>query len=78
MDYKGKDFDGDRVQQYGKKKKKNMAKIYQVLETNSSFHVKQDTTGKVQFSFFKSFLLALTKLSFWEGELALGYNSVKL
>ena len=39
MDYKGKDFDGDRVQQYGKKKK-NMAKIYQVLETNSSFHVK--------------------------------------
>ena len=22
MDYKGKDFDGDRVQQYGKKKKK--------------------------------------------------------
>ena len=36
MDYKGKDFDGDRVQQYGKKKKKNMAKIYQVLETNKS------------------------------------------
>ena len=36
-----------------------LAKIYQ---TNCSFFVKQHATGKVQFVFFKNFLLVLTKL----------------
>ena len=44
------------------------------FETNSSFHVKQRTTGKVQFLSFRSFLLVLKKFSFWEE--AMGYNSM--
>ena len=32
-------------------------------------------TGKVQFIFFGSFLLLLTKFSFWKEDWALGYNS---
>ena len=36
---------------------------HKVLETNSSFHVKKRTTERVEFLFFKSFLLVLTKLS---------------
>ena len=51
--------------------------IHKVLETNSSFHVKERTTGKVQFLFFRKFLLLLTKLSFWEEDRGLGNNSVK-
>ena len=35
---------------------------YEVSKTNSSFHVKQRTAGKVLFLFFKSFLLVFTKL----------------
>ena len=35
-----------------------LAKIFQ---TNCSFSVKQHPTGKVQFLFFKNFLLVLTK-----------------
>ena len=35
-----------------------------IFETISSFHVKQHTTGKVQFLLFSSFLLVLTKSSF--------------
>ena len=35
--------------------------IHKIFETNSSFHVKQHTTGKVQFLFFSSILLVLTK-----------------
>ena len=31
--------------------------IHKILEINSSFHVKQRTTGKVQFLFFSSCLL---------------------
>ena len=50
--------------------------IHKIFETNSSFHVKQCTTGKVQFLFFSSFLLVLTKFSFWEEDWALGYNSM--
>ena len=38
--------------------------IQKIAETKSSFHVKQGTTGKVQFQFLKSFLVVLTKLSF--------------
>ena len=50
--------------------------IHKIFETNSSFHVKQRTTGKVQFLFFSSFLLVLTKFSFWEEDWALDYNSM--
>ena len=52
--------------------------IYKIIETISSFHVKQRTTGKVQFLFFSSFLLVLTKLSFWGEDWAVGCNSMKL
>ena len=52
-----------------------LAKIY---ETNFSISVKQRTMGKVQFQFLNSFLLVLTKFSFWEKEWALGYNSMKI
>ena len=38
---------------------------HKIFETNFSFHVNEHTTGKALFLFFKSFLLALTKLSFW-------------
>ena len=41
----------------------NMDKI---IETSSSFYVKQRTTGKVQFLFFKSFWLVLVKFPIWE------------
>ena len=47
------------------------------FEKNSSFHVKQRTTGKVQFLFSRGILLALTKSSFWEKDWALGYISMK-
>ena len=48
-----------------------------MFETNSSFHLKECTTGKVYFPFLKSLLLVLTILSFWQGDLALGYHSMK-
>ena len=51
--------------------------IHKIFETNSSFHVKQGTTGKVQFLFLSSFLLVLTKFLFWEEDWALVYNSMK-
>ena len=38
--------------------------IHQIFETSSSFHVKQCTTGKVQFLLFRRFLLEPTKFSF--------------
>ena len=45
----------------------NIASIMdEILETNSSFHVKQRSTERVQFLFFGTFLLVLTKFSFWE------------
>ena len=47
------------------------------FETNSSFHLKDGTTGKVRFLYFKIFLLVSTKFSFWQEYRALGYNSVK-
>ena len=39
--------------------------------------MKQCTTGKLPFLFLKSFLLALTKFSFWEENWAIGYNFMK-
>ena len=39
--------------------------IHKIFETNSSFHVKQGTTRKIQFLFFKMFLLVATKFLFW-------------
>ena len=51
--------------------------MYKIFETNCSFHVKDPTTGKVQFLFFRTFLPISTKSSFWEEDWALGYNSMK-
>ena len=50
---------------------------HKISEGNPSFHVKQRTIGEVEFVFFKSFLLVLTKLSFWQGDQELGYHSMK-
>ena len=69
----------DRVKR-GRGKYKNLnisATSNKIFETNSSFHVKRRTTGKVYFLFFKSFLLVLTKFSFWQEDWALGYHSMK-
>ena len=49
---------------------------HRISETNSSFRGKQRIVGKVKFLFYKSFLLVLTKLSFWQGNWALGYHSM--
>ena len=49
---------------------------YKKSETETSFHVKKRKTAKIQFLFFKSFLLVLTKLSFWQGDWGLGYHYV--
>ena len=38
--------------------------IHNILETNSCFYVKKRTMGKVQFPFFSSFKLILTKFHF--------------
>ena len=51
--------------------------VHKIFETNSSFHVKQCTTGKLQFVFFSSFLLVFTNFSFWEWDWALAYNYMK-
>ena len=40
--------------------------IHKIFETNSSFHVKQRTTGKVQLLFFRRFCLVLIKFLFQE------------
>ena len=40
---------------------------HKISKTNSSFHVKQRTTGKVLLLFFGAFLLVLAKFSFWQG-----------
>ena len=48
-----------------------------IFERSSSFHMKYHTTGKFEFLFFSSFLLALTKILFWEDDWALGYHSMK-
>ena len=50
---------------------------HKIFETNSSFHVKESSTGKVSVLFFNLFLLVLTKLSFWQEDWALGYQSMK-
>ena len=51
--------------------------IHKIYETNTNFHVTYRTTGKVQFLFLKNVLLALTKFSFWSGDWALGFHSMK-
>ena len=43
-----------------------------IFETNSSFHVKQDNTGKGQFLFLSGFLLVLEKVFILEGRLGIG------
>ena len=51
---------------------KQLTIIRKIFETNYVFHVKELTTGKLQFLFFKIFLLVLTKFSFREEDLAPG------
>ena len=48
-----------------------------IFETNSSFHLKQRTTGKAQFLFFRSFLLVSKNILFSEGDRALDRISLK-
>ena len=43
------------------------AMAHKVFGTDSSFRVKWRTTGRLKLLFFKSFLLVLAKLSFWQG-----------
>ena len=50
--------------------------IHKMFETNSCFPVKVCTMRKVQFLFFKRFLLILTKFSFQMEDLAPGNNSI--
>ena len=45
--------------------------IHQIIETNSSFHVKQHTTGKVQFLFLMKFF-SNTYILIWEKEISTG------
>ena len=62
----------------GKKVTKSKATItHKIFETNSIFQVKEPTTEKFSFLFFKSFILVSTKLSFWQEDWALGYDSMK-
>ena len=51
---------------------------HKITGANSTFLMKERTVGKDECLFFKIFLLVLTKLSFWEGDWALGYHSLKL
>ena len=62
-----------RLHRYGANRPTIMTKAF---ETSSSFHVKGGTTGKVQFLFFKGFLLVLINFHFGGGDWALGYNSM--
>ena len=50
---------------------------YKIFETDSSFHLKQCTSGKVSWLIFWTFLLLLAKFSFWQGDWALGHQSIK-
>ena len=43
--------------------------IHKIFETNSSFHGKQRTTGKVQFLFFSSFYAIIDKIFILGGKL---------
>ena len=51
---------------------------HKVTETNSTFHMEWHIAGKVEFLCVKSFILILTKLSFWQGDWALGFHSMEL
>ena len=56
---------------------KNTTSTDEIFEKDSSFHMKQGTTGRVQFLFSGSLLLVLTEFTFWEEDWALGYTSMK-
>ena len=51
--------------------------IQKIFETNSSFYVKQQPMGNVQFLFFRSFWLVLKNVSIWQEDWAVVYNSSK-
>ena len=46
---------------------------HKIFETDSNFYVKQCNPGKFLFLYFKSLLLVLRKVSFWQGYWALNY-----
>ena len=46
--------------------------IHKIFGANCSFYVKQSTTARVQFLFFRRFLLALAAFSFFGGGLGAG------
>ena len=50
---------------------------HKIFDTNSSFHVKYRTRGKVLLLFFATFLVVLTQYLFEQGDRALGYHSLK-
>ena len=52
--------------------------IHKIFVTNCSFHVKQRTTGKVQYLFFKSFWPVSLKILFRQGDWTLGYHTIQL
>ena len=48
--------------------------IHKISETNSSFHVKYGTSS---ISIFQKFLISIEKVSFWQENWAVVYNSTK-
>ena len=49
-----------------------------LFQQNHGQNIWDSTTGKIRFLFLRGLLTILTKLSFWEEDLALSYNSVNL
>ena len=50
--------------------------MVELFETNATFLVKYNTTGKASFLFLMSISLVLTKFLFWDEDWSLGYNSM--
>ena len=48
-----------------------------IFETNFVFHVKWCTMGKSFICIFQYFFASIDKVTFWEKNWALGYNSIK-
>ena len=66
-------LEGSEVSQ-NKKKRFPEASSHKKSETNSSFHWKRRTTGKVQFLFSRSLLLLLLKTSFLQRDRAIKFK----
>ena len=50
---------------------------HKIFETNSSFHIKQRTTQKLELLFCARFMLVLSKFSCFLEDWALAYHSTK-